>query len=201
VSTKTIDSDIHELSLGGGEFIAVKLQYQCEFVDYQVSTRAREPDPDWLFEDHKGHLHIWTGLDEDPPRPRVPSCKIKQVPCDGACGDPSHTDNEYRCLDCKRKTVVEPGYRTARNAGNWQSFPSMESVTLELNRVPWPSTVTLTMGAKSIPAVLRDSETGESLEGWVEMLDSEVHMDFGELPTGTFTYLWRPADRDGPVVP
>lgn len=64
------------------------------------------PDPDWSFTDAFGHEHHWEQGDD---RWLHPTLVTTMVPCDEACGDPTHTVEEYHCAYCDIE--VEPGWK------------------------------------------------------------------------------------------
>jgi hypothetical protein len=190
----------HEISVANGRPVKIfDVQIEQEYDVVSTLVPPMEPDPEWLFEDRKGHLHSWFGLDEDPPNPRIPSCKIKRVRCDGACGDPSHRVPERRCIECKemgRKTVIEPAWRVKRDASTVNRYPTFRSITLSVHQLPFPKP-TITLGAERLPATISDPETGKVVHGRVMLLDMT------EWSSGAqdFRLDWRPDDPDGWILP
>lgn len=91
-------------------------------VEYVRSYSAILPDPNWLFEDSHGHLHVWTETGRD--RRGLPSLVQSEEhrECNGLCGGVCQGEGYYvpvwHCVDCG--DPVEPGVipdREARDEG------------------------------------------------------------------------------------
>lgn len=104
--------------------------YRCEATIEQdmISVRseyATKPDPAWGITDEQGHFHSFIAGG------KLPTLRTEQVPCDGACGDPSHTVTKYSCLLCGQE--IEPRSipdTYARSAG--ATVPGRKSATVEV---------------------------------------------------------------------
>lgn len=94
--------------------VPATLTVQPPEVEYIRSYSAVRPDPEWLFEDSHGHLHVWTETGRDRRGRGLPSLveSERHVECDGSCGGVCEGEGYhitvYYCADCGDE--VEPGF-------------------------------------------------------------------------------------------
>lgn len=91
------------ISINGAAPARCEVRAETTRIDVS-SCSATKPNPRWTHVDAAGHFHAWSELSDAPP---LPTLTPVHVPCDGACGDPTHTDVIYRCTLCHE--LVEPG--------------------------------------------------------------------------------------------
>lgn len=114
------------VSIDGREPIPCEVQITQDYIDVSSAT-ATKRDPDWSFVDSNGHFHAWADSDVND----LPTLRVEQIPCDGACGDPDDTISLYLCKICGEE--VEPRTEPDYAARNGARIPGQRSVTITVH--------------------------------------------------------------------
>jgi len=133
--------------------VTVRLPDGTEVPDVAVEVSARRESitteggryrcAGTVTDDH-GHAHVFTDRTSVIPA----TVRAVEVPCNGACDDPGHTDTVLRCRKCKSTIEWPTAYRGPRT--EWLDTGSVDVVLTITDRNPGALALLAAVGAASI---------------------------------------------------